>query len=244
MRLSNQVALVTGSSRGIGAAIAKTLAAEGARVVINSVSSIERGQALAQSLPEAIYIQADVSQKTACDRLVEQTIQHYGRLDILINNAAAFTGIIPGKELDKVTEELFLEHFTTNVLGPWHLSRLAMGYLAENNGVIINVSSIAGIRATGSSIPYAVSKAALNHLTRLMAKNCGPVRINAIAPGLIGTERAEAMGLDKLIPIYVDKSPLQRIGEPNDVADAVLGLVISKNVTGEVLTIDAGYSLV
>ena len=186
--LAGQVAIVTGSSSGIGAATARRLAAEGAAVVVNSSSSAAAGERIAAELPGASYVQANVADEAQCKRLVGAALERHGRLDILVNNAGT-TAVIPHADLDAVTDEVFRRILDTNLLGTWYLSRAALPHLKQSpaGGVVVNVTSIAGIRAMGSSIPYAVSKAAINHLTRLLAKVSGPVRINAVAPGLVQT---------------------------------------------------------
>jgi len=240
--LDGQVALITGSSSGIGAATARRLADEGAAVVVNSHSSVEAGQRVAAALPRAIYVSGDVADETQCRQLVTSTIEHFGRLDILVNNAGT-TSVISHADLDAVTDEIFRRILDTNLLGTWYLTRAALPYLKQSAaGVVVNVTSIAGLRPTGSSIPYAVSKAALNHLTRLLAKVSGPVRINAVAPGLVATPWTKDWG--PLHEQVARQAPLARSATPEDIADAILGIIISRYMTGEVVLVDGGLSLV
>ena len=187
-RCEGRVVLVTGSSSGIGEATARRFAAEGATVVVNSARSVTAGRAVADSLPGAVYLQADVGDPDQCGALVEGTVARFGRLDTLVNNAG-FTRTIAHDDLDGVTDELFRQILEVNVVGAFRLVKLALPHLrADGGGSVVNVSSVAGVRPTGSSIPYAVSKAALNHLTALLANVCGPeVRVNAVAPGLVRT---------------------------------------------------------
>ncbi|MDQ1395243.1 MAG: ketoreductase, partial [Acidimicrobiaceae bacterium] len=188
LKLEGKVALVTGSASGIGEAVARTFAAEGASVLVNSVSSVETGTAVARSLPDAHYVQADVSDEAQARSLVDAAVERWGRLDILVNNAGTTT-VIPHEDLDAVTDDVWHRILDVNVLGTWYVSRAAVGALRrDGGGTIINMTSLAGVRPTGSSIPYAVSKAALNHLTLLLANVLGPdIRVNAVAPGLVDT---------------------------------------------------------
>jgi ketoreductase RED2 len=242
MSLEGRVAVVTGSSSGIGAAVARSLASAGARVVINSARSVADGTAVADSLPRARYIQADVADDAACEALVAETLAEFGRLDVLVNNAGT-TEVIPHEDLAAATDEIWQRILTVNVLGTWHMTRASVPALrATGAGVVINVSSVAGLRPTGSSIPYAVSKAGINHLTLLLAKALGPqIRVNAVAPGLIDTPWTADW--DAARERVRAQAPLGRTGVPEDVAEAVLGLVLARFVTGQVLAVDGGLAL-
>jgi ketoreductase RED2 len=243
-----RVALVTGSSSGIGAAVVRRLAAEGYRVVVNSVRSVDAGNALAAELESthgagvAHYVQADVSDRDDVTRLVGATVEQFGRLDVLVNNAGT-TVRIPHHELEQATADVFRHLFDVNVVGAWQLTVAAMPHLrATGAGCVVNVSSLAGVRPTGSSIPYATSKAALNHLTRLLANVVGPeVRVNAVAPGLIDTPWTADW--DDLRAGVRAVAPLQRTGTPDDVAEVVAALARSTYVTGEVWVVDGGMHL-
>jgi ketoreductase RED2 len=237
-----KVAVVTGASSGIGAATARLLAAEGASVVVNSSSSVEAGTAVASELASGSYVQADISDEDQCRRLVDETLQRWGRLDILVNNAGT-TEVIPHHDLDAVTDEVFRRILDVNVLGTWYLSRAALPHLkATGDGAIVNVTSIAGVRPTGSSIPYAVSKAALNHLTLLLANVSGPeVRVNAVAPGLVATPWTADW--DDLHAAVAARAPLGRSATAEDIADAIAGVLRARYLTGEVVLVDGGLSL-
>jgi len=242
--LEEKVAIITGSSSGIGKCIAQALADEGVKVIINSSTSVAQGQQVATELPNAYYIQANVADEKQCQDLINATLQKWGRIDILINNAAVKSvNRIPHHDLDAATTELFLKMFNTNVMGAWYLSRAALPSLkASGVGHIINISSIAGLRATGSSIPYAVSKAALNHLTLLLANTLGPeIRVNAVAPGFTTTPRTEQW-IDAQ-DFYAEKSTLKRSGKPEEIAAAVLGIIKANHITGQVITVDGGFLL-
>lgn len=241
-RVEGKVAIVSGSTSGIGEAVARRLSREGARVVLNSVTSVEAGERLAAELSDAVYVQADVADDGDCQRLVSSALDHWGRLDIVVNNAGR-TEVIPHADLDAVTDDTWRSIFDTNVLGTWHLTRAAVPALAQaEDGNVINVSSLAGVRPTGSSIPYAVSKAAINHMTRLLAHALGAqVRVNAVAPGLIDTPWTQDW--DEVRGYVVERAPLHRSGRPDDVAEVCLGLATSAYVTGEVVVVDGGLHL-
>ncbi|WP_371616970.1 SDR family NAD(P)-dependent oxidoreductase [Streptomyces sp. NBC_00454] len=245
-----RVALITGSSSGIGAGIARRLAAAGIRVVLNSARSEDAGKALAAELPDAVYVRGDVADAADARRIVQTAIDAYGRLDILVNNAGV-TRFIPLGDLDAADAEAWREIFEVNVVGTWQMITAATPHLRESTepggASIINISSVSATRALGSSIPYAVSKAAVNHMTRLLASQLGPaVRVNAIAPGLIDTPWYE--GADEVWESsrewITENTPLRRVGTPQDVAEAALYLVDAAYTTGDVLTVDGGRHVV
>jgi ketoreductase RED2 len=240
--LTGRVALVTGSSSGIGAAIAGSFAGLGAHVVVNSVSSVAEGQQLAARLPGATYIQADVADPVQARHLVDATVEQHGRLDIVVNNAGTTT-VIPHHDLDAATTEIWEHILAVNVLGTWNVIQAAVPHLrATADGVILNITSVAGVRPVGSSIPYAVSKAALNHLTVLLANALGPeIRVHAVAPGLIDTPWTSDW--DAVRDTVRQTAPLRRSGTPDDVADACVGLVGTRYATGQVLVVDGGLAL-
>lgn len=242
MSYEGRVAIVTGSSSGIGEAVARQLADLGATVVVNSSSSVEAGERLAGELDRASYHQADVSDEEQCRGLVAHAVDAHGRLDILVNNAG-YTQVIPHDQLDAVTDEVFRRILDVNLLGTWYLSRAAVPALkASGDGSIVNVTSVAGVRPVGSSIPYAVSKAAINHLTKLMANVLGPeIRVNAVAPGLVKTPWTDDW--DTLHAAMEHATPLGRSAEADDVADTVIGVLGSKYLTGEVVVLDGGLQL-
>jgi ketoreductase RED2 len=237
------VVLVTGSSSGIGAATAVRFAREGARLVVNSSKSVDEGQALASSLPDAIYVQGNVAVEDDAKRIVNAAVEHYGGLDVLVNNAGT-TEFIAHDDLDAVTDEVWQKILGTNLLGSWYVSRAAVPSLRERRGSIVNVTSIAGLIAGGSSLPYAVSKAALNHLTRLLAAALGPeVRVNAVAPGLIETPWSQREGWDEIRAMIEQRAALGRTGTPEDVAEVIWSLAQSSYVTGQVVVADGGVTL-
>jgi ketoreductase RED2 len=239
--LDGRVVIVTGSSSGIGEAIARRFAVEGASLVINSSRSIDAGKAVAADLPDATYVQADISDEEQGRLLIQVARDRWGRVDVLVNNAGT-TEVIPHADLDAAGLDVWQRIFEVNVFGTWLVSRAAVPALREVHGSIINVTSLAGIRPTGSSIPYAASKAALNHMTHLMAKVLGPeVRVNAIAPGLVDTPwtadwEASRARVESL-------APLRRSGRPEDIGGMAVALATSSYITGEVVVIDGGLNL-
>jgi ketoreductase RED2 len=239
--LEAKVAIVTGSSSGIGEAIARLFAAEGALVVVNSARSVAEGEAIAASLPSAIYVRADVAKEDQAKALVQAALDRWGRIDVLVNNAGT-TRVIAHHALDAVTDEDWQRILGTNVVGTWYVTRAAVPALKAARGSILNITWVAGVRAAGSSIPYAVSKAALNHLTRLLANVLGPeIRVNAVAPGLIDTPWTKDW--DAIRASVRERAPLQRSGTPDDIARAALLLTVSSYSTGEVLLADGGINL-
>lgn len=239
---AGRVAVVTGSSSGIGEAIAHRLSALGARVVVNSSSSVEAGQTVADALPgEALYVQADISDQAQGRALLDATIERFGQLDILVNNAG-WTTVVPHDDLDGLTDEIFAKTFDVNVFGTWWLTKAAIPLLrASDDPNIVNITSVAGVRPIGSSMAYSMAKAALNQMTVLLAKSYGPIRVNAVAPGLVATpwtaewdaqHRAVAAG-----------APLKRSATPDDCAEAALALLRNRYATGEVFVVDGGLTL-
>ena len=241
-QLEGKVALVTGSSSGIGEAVARLFAAHGARTVVNSAHSVDAGRQLAESLPDGHYVQADISDEAEARRLIDETVARFGRLDVLINNAGA-TRVIPHHDLDAVTDEDWQRILGTNVVGTWYVTRAAVAALrADGGGSVVNVTSIAGVRPTGSSIPYAVSKAGLNHMTVLLANVLGPeIRVNAVAPGLVDTPWTSDWGPVKAA--WAQRAPLRRTGTPEDVAQVCLTLATAPWMTGEIVLVDGGMHL-
>lgn len=240
--LTDRVALVTGSSSGIGAQVARRLSALGASVVVNSATSVESGEAVATSLPSpAAYIRADIGNPEQARALVDETVDRFGRLDIVVNNAG-WTTVVDHGDLDGLTDEIMRRTFEVNVFGTWWVTKRAIPHLrqAEDPSVVI-VSSIAGLRPVGSSIAYAMSKAALNHLTALLAKTHGPIRVNAVAPGLVATPWTRDW--DALHTAVAQTAPVPRSATPDDVAEAVLALVRNRYATGEVFVVDGGVTL-
>jgi len=240
--LHGHVVIITGSSSGIGASLARLLTEHEATVVVNSARSVDAGEALARSLPRADYVQADITDERQVRSMVDTVVQRYGRIDAVVNNAGT-TQVIPHADLEAATPEVWRQIFDVNVLGTWQLTVAAVPHLrASGRGQVLNISSLAGERPTGSSIPYACSKAAVSHMTRLLANTLGPdIRVNAVAPGLVDTPWTEDW--DKVRAYVRGHTPLQRSGNPDEVAQAAFGLMVSTYVTGVVLAVDGGMQL-
>jgi ketoreductase RED2 len=242
MSLAGAAVIVTGSSSGIGAAIARRLSGLGAGIVVNSASSAEAGQRIAADLGDAIYVQGDIGNPATAAALVAAAEERWGRLDGLVNNAAV-TVEVPLDDLASVTVDHWEKVLRTNVIGTFLVSQAALSLLRRaDDGWIVNITSLAGIRQTGSSLPYAVSKAALDHLTQIMAKHADGVRINAVAPGLVATPWTEDWH-DRKAGVELI-APLHRVATPEDIADACLALITTRYATGVTLLVDGGLSLV
>ncbi|TCC53053.1 SDR family oxidoreductase [Kribbella capetownensis] len=235
-----KVALVTGSASGIGAATARRLAKDGMVVAIHSRSSREAGVALAAELGGS-YHQADLEDDAAASGLVPSVMAEHGRLDVLVNNAG-ISWPVPHAELDGLSAAAWRRLLDVNLIAPWLLCTAALPALRESGGCVVNVTSHAGVRPKGSSIAYAASKAALNHVTKLLAAALGPdVRVNAVAPGLVDTPLTASW--TEAQELWKTSSPMRRAAEPSDVADLISSLVHNTYITGEVVLLDGGLNL-
>ena len=239
--LDGRVALVTGSSSGIGEATARRLSGLGANVVVNSSSSVEAGEAVAASLPsKSLYVQGDIADADQRDNLLAATLEQFGRLDILVNNAG-WTTVVPHDDIDALTDEIFRKTFEVNVFGTWGLTKAAIPHLRESpDGNVVMVTSVAGVRPTGSSMAYSMTKTALNKMAQLLAKSYGPVRFNAVAPGLVATPWTSDW--DALHAKVAADAPLHRSATPDDIAEGVLAFVRNSYVTGAILVVDGGLT--
>jgi len=243
---SSPVALVTGSTSGIGAAIARRLSQDGYAVIVHSRSSVDAGQALARELDLACYLQADLGIETDRVRLVQESVAKWGRLDVLVNNAG-ISRVVPHADLTAATTDLWHEIHEVNVVAPFRLAAAAESSLRAASGrgrpaCIVNISSHAGVRPKGASIPYAASKAALNHVTRLLALALAPdIRVNAVAPGLVDTPLTATW--TEAQSLWQDRAPMHRAANPGDIAQLVAMLVASDYLTGEILVADGGLNL-
>ena len=246
MHTERPVALVTGSTSGIGLAIAQRLAADGFALVLHSRSSVAVGEALAKNLPQAVYLQADLAVDADRVRLAQQACAAWGRLDVLVNNAG-ISRVIAHSDLQAATPDVWHALHEVNVVAPFRLVALCETALRAaagrgKPGCVLNVSSHAGVRPKGASIPYAASKAALNHVTRVLALSLAPdIRVNAVAPGLVDTPlTADWTDAQQL---WQTRAPMRRAASPADIAQAVSLLVASDYVTGEILLSDGGLNL-
>jgi 3-oxoacyl-[acyl-carrier protein] reductase len=243
-KLTGKVALVTGASKGIGAAIAQHLAAEGAAVVVNYSSSradADRVVSVIQAQDgKAVAIQASLASPTDIQRLFAETKKAFGALDILVNNA----GIYEFTPLEDITPEHFHKHFDLNVLGLLLAIQQAVKYFGPAGGSIVNISSIVSTGAFPNAAVYAATKAAVDALTRCLAKELGPrkIRINCVNPGMIETEGTRDLVKTDIRKQYEAQAALGRIGRPEDIAPAVVFLAgpDSAFLTGETLFITGG----
>ncbi|QKH35686.1 SDR family oxidoreductase [Achromobacter pestifer] len=246
LQCSRPVALVTGSTSGIGEAIARRLSRDGYAVIVHSRRSAEAGHALARELGEAVYVQADLANDADRVRLVREAVAAWGRLDVLVNNAGV-SRVIPHADLAAATPDIWHALHEVNVVAPFRLVAEAQAALqaaaAQGRAAcVVNVSSHAGIRPKGASIPYAATKAALNHVTRLLALSLAPhIRVNAVAPGLVDTPMTADW--TQAQALWRDKAPMRRAASPEDIAQAVSMLVASDYLTGEILLSDGGLNL-
>ncbi|MEM9006095.1 MAG: SDR family oxidoreductase [Cyanobacteria bacterium P01_F01_bin.86] len=241
-----RAALVTGSTSGIGMAIAKRLAEDGFTVAFHSRSSVSVGQSLATAYPGASYFQADLSDQGQSRNLIAQVLSHYGRLDVLVNNAGV-SATIPHTSLKEATPEIWRDLYEVNVIAPWTLITEAENALRQSSSrdcpsCVLNISSHAGIRPKGASIPYSASKAALNHMTKLLALSLAPqIRVNAIAPGLVETPMSQNWTAAR--ELWEARSPMGRGAQPEEIAQVAAMLIASHYITGEILLSDGGLNL-
>jgi 3-oxoacyl-[acyl-carrier protein] reductase len=246
-KLASKVAVVTGASKGIGAAIAKKLAAEGAAVVVNYSSSKADGEKVAKEITaqggKAIAVQANMSRQEEIERLFAKSKKAFGRIDILVNNA----GIYEFRPLDEVTEEHFHKHFNVNVLGLLLASQAAAKQFDDAGGSIINISSVVSTLAVPESAVYSGTKGAVDAITRSLASELGPrrIRVNAIRPGMVETEGTHSAGITQsdMRKQVEAQTPLRRIGQPQDIAGAAAFLASDDSswITGETFVISGGY---
>lgn len=251
MQVEGKAAVITGGGTGVGRATALGLARQGCSVLVNysrSRDEAEQTAAEAERLGvRAMAFQADVADDAACRGMVDAAVRAFGRLDILVNSAGT-TRFIAHADLDRVTDDDWQRILDVNLKGPFHCARAAREAIAASGGgEIVNVSSVAGVVGTGSSIPYCASKAALNNLTLTLARVLAPhIRVNAVAPGFI-TGRWLEQGLggayDTIKQSIERKTPLQRVCDPEDVAAAILGFITGSDlVTGQVMVCDGGFT--
>lgn len=236
------VALITGSTSGIGEAVARRLAAREMRVVVHSRSSVEAGEALAAELG-GVYLRADLAVEEEARGLVEAVLGRLGRLDVLVNNAGV-SRPIAHDDLAAAAPAEWRRLLEVNLIAPWVLCTAALPALRRSpaGGSIVNITSHAGVRPKGASVPYAASKAALNHVTRLLAAALGPdVRVNAVAPGLVDTPMTKDW--THAHELWRERAPMHRPARPADVADLVASVIASTYLTGEVIVLDGGLNL-
>ena len=249
-----KVAIITGSSQGLGAAIAKKLSERNVNTVINYSSNEDLANHTMEECVNngvnSITVKANVSNDDDCKRLVKETIDAFGKVDILVNNAGT-TKFADHTKLEKLSDEDFINIYKVNVIGPYQMIRAVEPFMKKNGfGSVVNISSIAGKTGIGSSIAYAASKGALNTMTLSLAKALGPeIRVNTVCPGFIGTGWFEnRFGKETYERIKKDQeniTPLNKAGTPNDIADSAVFFCLegSEHITGETLISDAGMHL-
>ena len=245
-KLAGKVAVVTGASKGIGAAIAKNLAAEGAAVVVNYASSKTGAEKVVAEITsaggKAVTVQADVAKKADIDRLFAETKKAFARLDILVNNA----GIYEFSPLDSITEEHFHKQFNLNVLGVILGSQAAARLFDSAGGSIVNISSVVSTLAFPNASVYSGTKGAVDAITRALATELGPrkIRVNAIRPGMVETEGTHAAGIEEsaMQKQVLAQTPLGRLGKPDDIAGTAVFLASADSswITGETFVIAGG----
>lgn len=244
--LTGKVAVVTGASKGIGAGIAKHLAAAGAAVAVNYASSREGADKVVAEITakggKAIAVHGDVAKKADVKKIFDVTLASFGRLDILVNNA----GVFKFDPIETVTEEEFHREFDINVLGMILAIQEAVKHFPAEGASVINITSVVGTNAIPNSVVYSATKAAINSLTRVLAAELGPkkIRVNAIAPGVTVTEGYEALGdIAKNFEAYaLAQTPLGRVAKPDDIAKVATFLASDQSawVTGEVIAASGG----
>jgi len=245
--LTNKTALVTGASRGIGAAIAKSLAKEGAFVIINYNGSKERADAVAAEITadggKAAVYGCNVSDYSACEKMAKDIMETYGHLDILVNNA----GITRDDLLMKMSEEAFDAVIATNLKGTFNTIRHFSRYLLkQRSGTIINLSSVSGILGNAGQANYAASKAGIIGLTKTMARELASrgITVNGIAPGFVDTEMTQVLS-DEVKEAATKQIPLGHFGKPEDIANMATYLASEKAayITGQIISVDGGMAI-
>lgn len=243
-----KVALVTGASSGIGAATARELARRGWRVAINYATNQAAAEEVAHDCAGAITVQADVAQDAECRRLARTVLEKLGTLDALVNNAGT-TKMVAHDDFEGLSAEDFQRIFQLNVVAPFQMVRACAAALKASRGAIVNLSSVASLLGTGSSVAYAASKAALDTMTLSLARSLAPeVRVNIVAPGHTRTPwHVQMRGAERTAELerrYASIAPLRSVSEPQDVAGAIAWLVEdARGVTGQTIYVDAGMHI-
>ena len=235
-----KVAIVTGGSRGIGAAIVKKLAKEGYKVVLNYNKSSEEAMAIANSFENVETYQADMGKENEAESIIDYAYNEYGKIDLLVNNA--------GIDLEKLIQDTEMQEFNNimnvNMKAVFITSKAAAKYMInQKSGSIINISSIYGVNGASGASAYSMSKGAIDALTKSLAKELGPsnIRVNSIAPGFIDTEMNSYLTVEEVQEV-IEEIPLRRLGTPEEVANLVYMIDNAEYVTGEVIGINGGWN--
>jgi len=246
MELRGTVALVTGGNGGLGQRICHALAKEGAHVAVMYAQSRDQAEGVARTLTTSYQINAaafacDITDATAVEKLVGDVTKRFGRLDILVNDAA-YNKSISFTDLDGLTQEVWDKIMAVNLTGPMRLTKAVAPVMKrQGRGRIVNIASVAGLGPTGSSIAYAVSKAGLIHLTRCMAVAMAPeTLVNCVAPGLLEGTRATANLLPEVVTRNAASSLLRKPADKDDCADMVVTMCRTETMTGQTVVIDSG----
>lgn len=252
MNLKDTVTIVTGSATGVGAAAAILIAGKGGKVVINYTKSEaeakETAAACVKAGGESIIVQGDIADDAACKRLAKAALDKWGRIDALINNAGT-TKFVAGHDLDGLSADDFARIFAVNVTGTFQMTRACVPAMRkQGRGAVVNVSSIASLQGSGSSIAYASSKGAINTLTKALARNLGPeIKVNAVLPGMIDgrwLKGGYGDAYDGIKARYEKTTPLGKAASPEQVAEVCVWLIEGGElVTGELITVDSGAHL-
>ena len=236
----NKVALVTGGSSGIGEATVKELSKRGWHVAVMARKRIQK--------PDVLFVEGDVAEDADCRRVAKAVLEKLGRIDALVN-CAGTTKFVAHADLEGLSAEDFLAILRVNLIGPFQMIRACAGALKASRGCVVNISSVASILGTGSSIAYAASKAALDTMSISLARALGPeVRVNIVAPGYVRTAwQVAAHGAEGALEQerrFAERAPLKAAAEPHDIAEAIAWLVEgARRVTGEVIYVDGGMHI-
>lgn len=244
-RLTGKVAVVTGASKGIGAAIAQELAKDGAAVIVNYSSSAQGAESVVAKIKaaggKAKAVKADVSKPAEARKLIDDAVSEFGRLDVLVNNA----GVYEWLPLAQITEEHFDRMFNLNVRGLLFTTQAAAAAMGDQGGAVVNIGSMASLTSPPNGSVYSASKAALDSITQTLAAELGPSKIlvNAVLPGPVETEGAQSLGnWDEFKNMLLPRTPLGRIGQPRDIA-TVVSFLASEDagwITGQIIPVAGG----
>ncbi|MFD0617184.1 SDR family NAD(P)-dependent oxidoreductase [Paenibacillus sp. GCM10027629] len=246
MELQNKVVLVTGGGTGVGRATSILLARKGAIVAVNysrsEAEALATVQVIRDNQGQAIAVKADVSNEQEVQQMIANIVHKYGNVNYLVNNAS-ITAQLPMSDLDAVTDETWDRLLAVNVKGMFYTVRAVAPYMKKNGeGAIVNLGSVAGTTGLGSSLPYAVSKAAVHGLTKSLAHALAPdIRVNAIAPGAVDTRWWA--GHEAKMHQLAGSILLQRISTPEDIAESIVSMLLQKSLTGQIITVDNGQTM-